>query len=212
MVALGDSITRGKGGMPMLGIHPQSWAQWVAETLALPLTNLATDGAVATDVVIGQVPCLLGPYDLGTLFIGANDARAPQLDVATFDEAVGLILDVLAEAADRVLVLSVPAELGRPHAGKDVERANHVLRWHAGRTGATLVDLSDLHGPRVMLPDSVHPTSPGMVEIADRALAALGHSERVDSGERHHPWARIDYARWYLKQVARDAWRRLAER
>ena len=89
MVALGDSITRGKGGMPMLGIHPQSWAQWVAETLGLPLTILAVDGTTAPDLVRDQVPRLTGPYDLGTLLIGANDARAPALDVPAFDAAVG---------------------------------------------------------------------------------------------------------------------------
>jgi hypothetical protein len=45
LVALGDSITRGRGGTPALGVHFQSWAQWLAEALELPLTNLAGDGA-----------------------------------------------------------------------------------------------------------------------------------------------------------------------
>lgn len=212
MVALGDSVTRGKGGMPMLGIHPQSWAQWVAETLGLPLTILAVDGTTAPDLVRDQVPRLTGPYDLGTLLIGANDARAPALDVPAFDAAVGAALDALRDTCDRTLALTVPLELGRPHAGADVRHANDAIRRHAARTGAIVCDLEDLHGPRVMLPDAVHPTSPGMVEIADRALAALGRTERVSSGERHHPWARIDYGRWYLKQVARDARRRIVER
>ena len=51
VVALGDSITRGRGGAPALGVHPQSWALWLAEALELPVTILARDGAQARDVV-----------------------------------------------------------------------------------------------------------------------------------------------------------------
>ncbi len=60
MVALGDSITRGRGGAPALGVHPQSWAQWVAEALELPFTNLAVDGATSADVVRDQLPATPG--------------------------------------------------------------------------------------------------------------------------------------------------------
>ena len=44
LVALGDSITNGHGE-PALGVPMQSWAQWLAEALALPFTKLARDGA-----------------------------------------------------------------------------------------------------------------------------------------------------------------------
>ena len=43
MVALGDSITRGRGGAPALGVHPQSWAQWVAEALELSAGGLTCE-------------------------------------------------------------------------------------------------------------------------------------------------------------------------
>src|SRR4051812_42522308 len=136
MVALGDSITRGRGGAPTLGVHPQSWALWLAEALELPITNLGVDGATAPDVLREQVPQLQGPYDLATLHVGANDARSAAFDEGVFDAAVAGVADAMAAAADRLLVLTVPLDLGRPRAGTDVEVANAILRRQAGRHGA----------------------------------------------------------------------------
>src|SRR3954468_9889545 len=104
MVALGDSITRGRGGAPALGVHPQSWALWLAEALELPVTNLGVDGATAPDVLREQVPKLEGPYDLATLHVGANDARSIGFDAAGFDAAVGQIMAAMAACAGRLLV------------------------------------------------------------------------------------------------------------
>lgn len=207
MVALGDSITRGKGGAPALGVHPQSWAQWVAEALDVPLHNLAVDGATAQDVVHEQLPRLKPPYDLATLFIGANDARG-SLDPAAFAQAIHSIIAAVGDASRRVLVLTVPLDLGRPRAGDDVKEVNRILR----ETGTEICALDDLKGARFVLPDAVHPTSPGMVEIANRALAALGSDKRVDGDERTDLPARIRYARWYAWQELRDRRRRWAER
>lgn len=207
LVALGDSITRGRGGAPALGVHPQSWAQWVAEALELPFTNLARDGAVAADVLREQVPRLRGPYDLATLHVGANDARGT-LEPDAYARDVQAIVDALREAADRVLVLTVPTDLGRPRAGRDAAVVNEVLRALAG---IELCSLDDFRGARVVLPDAVHPTSPGMVEIANRALAALGAEPRVDGDERRDAAARLRYLRWYGWQALRDRGRRWRE-
>lgn len=207
MVALGDSITRGRGGAPALGVHPQSWAQWVAEALELPFTNLAADGATAADVVAHQLPQLRGPYDLATLYIGANDARG-HLDADAYRRDLTLILEALRSEASRVLALTVPLDLGRPRAGEDVHTVNRILE----ESGVELCDLSDFGGARFVLPDAVHPTSPGMVEIANRALAALGETARVHGEERTDLPARARYARWYAWQVLRDHRRRWAER
>src|SRR4051812_3068641 len=100
MVALGDSITRGRGGAPALGVHPQSWALWLAEALELPVTNLGVDGAQAADVLREQVPRLQGPYDLATLHVGANDARAAGFDAAGFEAAVAAVLRTLTGVAE----------------------------------------------------------------------------------------------------------------
>lgn len=215
LVALGDSITRGRGGEPTLGVHPQSWALWLAEALGLPITNLGVDGATAGDVVRDQLPRLAPPYDLATLFIGANDTRSTAWNEDVFDAAVGTIVPALAGVADRLLVLTVPLDLGRPPAAPKPAMANEILRRHAAAAGATVCALDDLAGPHVMLPDAVHPTSAGMVEIADRAAAALGAPVRPSS--LPHAEARTDlvsrarYGAWYARRVVGDRRRRWRE-
>ncbi len=208
MVALGDSITRGRGGAPALGVHPQSWAQWVAEALEFPFTNLAVDGARAGDVVRDQVPRLAGPYDLATLYVGANDARSADFDADAFGRDIETIVAALRPQAAQVLVLTLPEDLGRPRAGGDVLAANRLLR----ALGTEICPLEDFGGPRHVLPDAVHPTSPGMVEIANRALTALGAEVRVDGDERRDPAARARYGLWYARQELRDRRRRWSER
>ena len=221
LVALGDSITRGQGGAPALGVHPQSWVQWLAEALELPLTNLAVDGACAPDVLREQVPRLRGPYDLATLHVGANDARSTGFDAATFERAVDEVLAALGDAAGRTLVVTVPLDLGRPRAGADVAAADVILRRLAQAHGALVCGLEDLRGPRVLLPDAVHPTSAGMVAIAERAADALAAAGVVvprrpatlpHADERTDAAARVRYGAWWLRQLARDHARRLAER
>jgi lysophospholipase L1-like esterase len=214
LVALGDSITCGRGGSPTLGVHPQSWALWLAEALGLPVTNLGVDGAIAADLVRGQLPRLEPPYDVATVFVGANDTRSVGWDPDAFGREVATVLTRLREAADRVLLLTVPLDLGRPPAGDKPAAANAILRRLAGDDVAVCA-LDDLAGPRVMLPDAVHPTSAGMVEIADRAARALGAavlpSSLPHADARTDPWARAAYAAWYARQELRDRRRRWQE-
>jgi lysophospholipase L1-like esterase len=221
LVALGDSITRGQGGAPALGVHPQSWVQWLAEALELPLTNLAADGACAPDVLRDQVPRLRGPYDLATLHVGANDARSLAFDAATFEDAVERVLAALGEAAERTLVLTVPLGLGRPRAGADAATASAILRRVAAAHGALACGLEDFRGPRVLLPDAVHPTSAGMVAIAERAADALAGAGVVvarrpaslpHAQERTDPLARARFGAWWLRLLARDHARRAVQR
>src|SRR5919204_600936 len=105
LVALGDSITNGRGE-PMLGVHAQSWAQWLAGAPELPFTNPAS----------GR---------------------------------------------------------GRPRAAPKPAVAGAIVRALAREAGAAVADLDDLAGARFLLPDAVHPTAVGQVEIAERAAAAL---------------------------------------
>ena len=214
LVALGDSITRGRGGAPALGVHPQSWALWLAEALDMPYSNFAIDGEVAVGVVARQLPRLDGPYDVATLFIGANDARGMTFDPAEYEQAVDHVLRELKRHAERTLLLTIPLDLGRPPAGAKVATANEILRRLAAEHGATVCALDDLAGPRLMLPDAVHPTSAGMVEIADRAARALGaaRSPRELADERTDLAARARYRAWYARQELRDRRRRLVER
>lgn len=173
LLALGDSITRGRGGSPLLGVHPQSWALWAAEALEMPVRILAVDGARTGDLVREQLPRVDGGYDVACLHIGANDARSIEFDAAAFDGDVRAAVERLRSAAERVVVLTVPEDLGRPRAGDDVLTANASLRSAAADAGALVAELRDFAGWRVLLPDAVHPTAPGMVEIAERVVEVL---------------------------------------
>src|SRR4051794_41862938 len=101
LVALGDSITNGHGE-PALGVHPQSWAQWLAEALDLPFTKLAVDGALAADVLREQVPRLRGPYDVGCVYAGVNDVRVPAFDPAAYQRDPRAIAAAVRAGGERV--------------------------------------------------------------------------------------------------------------
>ncbi|MCW2992287.1 MAG: hypothetical protein JWM73_2881 [Solirubrobacterales bacterium] len=204
IVALGDSITRGHGGSPALGVHFQSWALWLAEALDAPLHNLATDGATAADVLAGQLPRLRGPYDIATLLIGANDTRGIGWDAGRFERDVRTIAAALDAVAARVIVLTVPEDLGRPSAAPKPAQANAILR----ALGTEVVELSDLGGRTHLLPDAVHPTSAGMVEIARRAAAAIG----APAPDVDVPPRTPRYEAWWLRLWARDVLRRARDR
>jgi lysophospholipase L1-like esterase len=189
VVALGDSITSGRGE-PALGVHPQSWAQWLAEALDAPFLKLATDGATAADVLAQQVPRLRAAaaagapgagataaaprFALACVYVGVNDTRGLDWDAAAYERDLRAIAAAAREHAERVLLCTVPRDLGRPRAAPKPAEASAVVRAVAGEgTGAIVVDLDDLAGPPLVLPDAVHPTALGQLEIAARAAAAL---------------------------------------
>lgn len=178
IVALGDSITNGHGE-PALGVQPQSWAQWLAEALDVPFLKLATDGATTADVLAEQVPRLRAAaagatcFALACVYAGVNDARGPDWDPAAYERDLRAILAAAREHADRVLLCTLPHDLGRPRAAPKPAQAGAVVRAVATEAGAIVVDIDDLVGPPLLLPDAVHPTALGQLEIAARAAAAL---------------------------------------
>ncbi|HEX7299999.1 MAG TPA: GDSL-type esterase/lipase family protein [Solirubrobacteraceae bacterium] len=212
LVALGDSITNGHGE-PALGAPMQSWAQWLAEALELPFTKLARDGARAADIRRDLVPRLSGPYELGCLYAGVNDARSPDFDPAAFERDLDAIAAALAACSDRLLLCSLPVELGRPRAAGKPAAASSIVRKVAAEHGAAVVDLDDLAGARWLLPDAVHPTALGQLEIADRAARALGAarlpSALVELHDSRRAHARFT-ARWAVL-LAGDLRRRAFE-
>ena len=173
LVALGDSITYGHGGM-QAGLGSQGWASWLAEAMQVPYTRLARNGATVEDVVRDQLPRLGEGHDVATLYIGANDTRDLDWDAARFEALLTDAVGVLTERAATVVVVSLPLDLGLPPAGAKVREANRISEAVASGAGAVLVDLSDFSGPRWVWADRVHATAAGQVEIADRAARALG--------------------------------------
>jgi lysophospholipase L1-like esterase len=179
VLALGDSITNG-GGELQWGVALQSWALWVARGLALPYTGHAADGARIGDVVADQLPRLdHRRYDLGCLYAGVNDVRAPDWDAPAFARDYATALAALAERCDRLLVVTLPLDLGRPRAGAAVEEANAAVEAAAREHGALVLDLRRFGARNLVMTDHVHPTAFGQVWIAERALAVLPMEVRV---------------------------------
>jgi lysophospholipase L1-like esterase len=188
VLAFGDSITNG-GGELQWGVALQSWALWVARGLGLPFTTYAVDGARAADVAHAQVPAFLARtacpdarYDVGCLYVGVNDVRSPDWDPRAFAVDHATALAALAERCDRLLVVTIPLDLGRPRAGERVEQANAILDDAARRHGALVLDLRGFGARNLVMTDHVHPTAFGQVWIAERALdvlAAAGMDVRV---------------------------------
>lgn len=213
LVALGDSVTVGEGNM-VCGNPCRSWALWLAEALDLPFTSRAVNGAVTRDVLAQQLPAVRADYDLGCLYAGVNDVRAPGFDPVAFKRDLDPIVSGLAARCARVLVLTLPLDLGRPPAGAKVAGANEIIRAVADDARATVCSLDDLGGWTHVLPDAVHPTALGQLEIADRAAVALGAPLRPsdlagspDLGVR----GQAGYARTHARLLARDVLRRRME-
>jgi lysophospholipase L1-like esterase len=213
LVALGDSITNGHGE-PALGVHPQSWAQWLAEALDLPFTKLAVDGAVTAGVLREQVPRLRGPYDVGCIYAGVNDVRAPGFDPAAYERDLRAIADAVGAQSERLVMCTLPEDLGRPRAAPKPREAGAIVRRIAAERGAAIVGLDDLAGAPWLLPDAVHPTAVGQLEIADRAARVL-KAPRLPSAtvEVHDSRrARTRFAARHGVMLASDLRRRVVER
>ncbi len=181
VLAFGDSITNG-GGELQWGVALQSWALWVARALGFPYTGYAVDGARAADVVAEQIPALAqrsanpdARYDVGCLYVGVNDVRAPDWDPAGFEREYASALRFLTARCRRTLALTIPSNLGVPSAGAKVGEANAVIERLASDHGALIVDLSGFGARNHVMADRVHPTAFGQIAIAERALAALRH-------------------------------------
>jgi lysophospholipase L1-like esterase len=179
VLAFGDSITNA-GGELQWGVALQSWALWTARALGLPYTGFAVDGATVADVLADQIPAfehrtahLDAGYDVGCLYIGANDVRSITWDAAAFAADFDTALRYVAARCDRVLTATAPLALGRPPAGPKVGDLNRIVEETAARVGALVVDLGSFGARNHVMVDRVHPTAFGQIAIAERALAVL---------------------------------------
>ena len=211
IVALGDSITVGEGSMA-LGITPLSWAQWLARALDLPFTSYAVNGAFTADVLHLQLPRVRARHDVAALYAGVNDVRAPDFDVTAYERDLDAVADGLAARADRLLMLTLPEDLGRPTSAPKPALANAAVRRVAAEHGAVLAELADFGGWTRVLPDVVHPTAIGQLEIADRAARALGVPLLPSALVADRRGRAARYAPAHARALARDLARRARER
>ena len=208
VLAFGDSITNG-GGELQWGVALQSWAHWVARGLGLPFTGYAVDGARVGGVLREQIPAFEARtarpgarYEVGCLYIGVNDVRAPDWDPVAFGRDFAAALGFLAARCDRTLALTAPLRLGRPPAGAKVGELNAAIVRAAAGARAFVVDLSDFGARNRVMADRVHPTAFGQIEIAERALDVLAR-DGLPSVVR--PSALIDWETTRWRRLRGDA-------
>ena len=211
LLALGDSITVGEGSMT-LGIPALSWAQWLAKAMDLAYTSYAFNGATTADVVDEQLPRVRFDYDIATLYVGANDVRSPSFDAAAYERDLDAVAERLAARAARLLMLTLPEDLGRPPCAPKPAAANEIVRLASARHGAVVAELADFGGWTHVLPDVVHPTPLGQVEMADRAARALGCAMVPSELVRERRGHVARYVPAHARAVARDLTRRARER
>ena len=175
VLALGDSITNG-GGELQWGVALQSWALWVARGLGLPFTTFAVDGARTAQVAGEQVRRLARSGALPTRATtsaactrASTTSASPDWDATAFAADYAVAYDALAARCDRVLVVTIPLDLGRPRAGARVQEANAVIEAR----DALVLDLRGFGARNLVMTDHVHPTAFGQVWIAERALEVL---------------------------------------
>lgn len=178
IVAIGDSITN-SCGFPAGNLPLASWAQWVARGLDEPITIHARPGYTAAQVRAELLPEVTGRYRLALVYVGTNDMLRAR-PVADFVADYAAILARAAEVSETVLTLTLPLWVGRvptiaPY-GRRLRRIyayGDAMRKAAAEVGALVVQAPEVHGPRYVAADRVHPTAAGHVAFADAAAWAL---------------------------------------
>jgi len=200
LVAVGDSI-----------VHADdSWPAWLARAMDRQLGRVSANGARADDVLEQLSSLTEERYDMACLSVGTNDVLF-EWDAAVFADRLGEIVAILRARADSVVAPTVSLSLaGFPGGGRGfrrrVEEANAALL----ASGVTIIAGDDLHGPRLLQADRIHPTLEGQLLLADRAAAALGvtpaPSSLVDTPRGSGRWAYHRVAaglapRWAVKRA-----------
>ena len=123
-----------------------------------------------------------GAYDVGCLYVGVNDVRAPDWDPAAYERDLRAALAFLRRALRAGAVVHVPAR-PRPAARARRRGGRRTRLSSGGRAPARCVlDLRDFGARNLVMVDAVHPTAFGQIAIAERALdvlAADGMAVRV---------------------------------
>ncbi len=188
LVAVGDSI-----------VHAEdSWAAWLGRAMGAEVRRVSANGARTADV-LEQVSSLSGErYAVACLSVGSNDVLF-DWDAEAYAARLSRIVATLGEAADRVVATTVSLALGGfPGGGTGLRRRAEEANAAIAASGATVIAGADLHGPRLMQADRIHPTQEGQLLLADRAATALGVAPLPSTFAR--PAAGAD--RWTYHRVA----------
>ena len=182
-VALGDSLTAGKGDAGPGG-RPVGWAQRLADVLSVrtavrcTLTNMAEDRATVSSVLKEQLPKVAAAQpDLVSVTVGMNDIRARGFDEMAFKSELGQLLEGLAGTKAKVLTCTLPniaAIMPLPPELTEIARermrlASDIIREQAESYEAVCLDAWSLPGisdPELYSADRMHPNGKGHQLIA----------------------------------------------
>ena len=182
-VALGDSLTAGKGDAGPGG-HPVGWAQRLADVLSVrtavrcTLTKMAEDRATVSSVLKEQLPKVAAAEpDLVSVTVGMNDIRARGFDEMAFKSELGQLLEGLAGTKAKVLTCTLPniaAIMPLPPELTEIARermrmASDIIREQAESYEAVCLDAWSLPGlsdPELYSADRMHPNGKGHQFIA----------------------------------------------
>jgi lysophospholipase L1-like esterase len=189
-VALGDSLTAGRGDVGPDGRH-MGWARRLADMLSAQcparceLTNLAADGADVATVLNRQLPQVVALQpDLISLTVGMNDVRLREFDPNTFTAGLGKLLAALAATGATVLTCTLPdvsavVELPAEYvviAQQRLRQASDIIRSQSLRCRALCLDTWAMPDaatdPALFTADRLHPNADGHRQLA-AAFAGL---------------------------------------
>jgi lysophospholipase L1-like esterase len=183
-VALGDSLTAGRGDLGSDGRHI-GWARRLADMLSeqcqarCELTNLAVDGADVATVLDRQLPRVAEfEPDLVSLTVGMNDVRLREFDPNVFTAGVAKLLAALASTGATVLTCTLPdvsavVELPAEYviiAHQRLREASDIIRSEAVRYRALCLDTWAMPDaatdPALFTADRLHPNASGHRRLA----------------------------------------------
>jgi lysophospholipase L1-like esterase len=178
IVGIGDSITA-SCGFPTGNLPLASWAQWVARALGEPVELFARPGATTGEIRRDLLPPEGRQFRLALIYVGTNDIlKGHPVDTVLPD--LTAVLDRAAKIALQTIVLTPPLWLGSvPTIAPYGRRLRRIYSYGSGIrsvadcVSAKAVQAPELHGPRYMAPDRVHPTAAGQIAFAEAAVWAL---------------------------------------
>lgn len=184
-----------------------TWARRVADAAHLDLTVAAMSGASTIEAELLLLPQVDGHHELGLCYLGINDVKQVRIwDAAGYRERLTRCVDRLLECSDRVVVLTLPPNLGAvptlwpygPGMRERVRTANQII---AVLRGVEVVELPALRHRSELWADGLHPTSLGHVRMARLVTDALGLPEPDVDAE---PLS-LEYRRWWRRMIVQQA-------
>lgn len=183
--ALGDSITVGIGD-PLPDGSWRGWAALLAPALGAELHNLATNGALSSDVEREQLPRALELRpDLAAVVVGVNDTLRSSFDIGRFGAALAHVVGALSATGATVLtmrlpdpglMLRLPRSLARP-LGRRIRQVNAVTETLAERFATAHLEIArhpHAHDRRMWSVDRLHPSERGHRLVAHAYAELLG--------------------------------------